>query len=157
MITSVQTKQTARTIYGDDSMKLPNTTVRHENYRAMLPRLFRAPALLRPVSRVGGQSLVARRTLIAAPKIGGAPLMERRAGRELPGKSGNAHDRMRTYTRHRYRGKRYEMGKDRAYFRGPFGLCHTCNLQLPKVLFFRRIINHVRPSHIPKGARISRR
>ncbi|PSS20541.1 hypothetical protein M430DRAFT_99982 [Amorphotheca resinae ATCC 22711] len=49
----------------------------------MLPRLLRSRALPR-IGNVNGRSLVSRRTLIAAPKPGQGPLMERRADRELP-------------------------------------------------------------------------
>ncbi|RFU34171.1 hypothetical protein B7463_g2108, partial [Scytalidium lignicola] len=49
----------------------------------MLSRLFRARALP-SIRSANGRSLVIRRTLIAAPKAGDGPLMERRPDRELP-------------------------------------------------------------------------
>ncbi|KAH8811785.1 cytochrome oxidase complex assembly protein 1-domain-containing protein [Xylogone sp. PMI_703] len=49
----------------------------------MLSRLVRTRAL--PVLRgANGRNLIIRRTLIAAPKAGDGPLMERRSDRELP-------------------------------------------------------------------------
>jgi cytochrome c oxidase assembly factor 1 len=50
----------------------------------MLPRLLRTRALLR-YGGVTGRYAIARRTLVAAPKAGDGPLMERRPDRELPG------------------------------------------------------------------------
>jgi len=53
----------------------------------MLPRLLRAGALLGGRRGGGRNSIIAqvqRRTLIAAPKPGAGPLMERRSDRELP-------------------------------------------------------------------------
>lgn len=49
----------------------------------MLPGLFRSRALLR-ARPFNSRNLLPRRTLIAAPKPGSGPLMERRADRELP-------------------------------------------------------------------------
>ena len=51
----------------------------------MLPRLLRTRALLGVGGMSGRRSLIARRTLISAPKAGDGPLMERRPDRELPG------------------------------------------------------------------------
>lgn len=50
----------------------------------MLTRLLRTRALLR-YGTVTGRHAIARRTLVAAPKAGDGPLMERRPDRELPG------------------------------------------------------------------------
>jgi cytochrome c oxidase assembly factor 1 len=49
----------------------------------MLQRLLRS-RVLHGATYFNGRSLVARRTLIAAPKPGQGPLMERRSDRELP-------------------------------------------------------------------------
>lgn len=60
---------------------------------AMIPRPRLRPASLRKTFR---QSQYARRTLIAAPRAGSGPLMERRADRALPSISGGANRWLRT-------------------------------------------------------------
>ncbi|ESZ91682.1 hypothetical protein SBOR_7939 [Sclerotinia borealis F-4128] len=53
----------------------------------MLPRLLRSSRVfprLRVNNLNNARNLIQRRTLIAAPKAGGGPLMERRGDRELP-------------------------------------------------------------------------
>lgn len=79
----MQTAQT-QALWKDFSRRAVTLVERSTAGNAMLPRLLRSRALPR-IGNVNGRSLVSRRTLIAAPKPGQGPLMERRADRELPG------------------------------------------------------------------------
>ncbi|PQE30360.1 cytochrome oxidase assembly protein [Rutstroemia sp. NJR-2017a WRK4] len=50
----------------------------------MLPRLLRTSRVLPKLRVANGRNLIPRRAMIAAPKVGDGPMMERRADRELP-------------------------------------------------------------------------
>jgi hypothetical protein len=128
-----------------------NSNTSEANRRTMLPRLLRSQVLLRlrPISRL---NVTSRRTLIAAPRAGDGPLMERRPDRELPGMCESYRNTKFSLICFAYRDSTAwnALVAHNPYIPRHSRLLHPRNLQLPKVQLFRRSIHTLRFTNFSK-------